>query len=51
MIFYVIQFYKMEYVMKENNNFSLTIGERLTLAKQSYKIIKSKKCTINKLRR
>lgn len=37
--------------MKENNNFSLTIGERLTLAKQSYKIIKSKKCTINKLRR
>ena len=37
--------------IKENNDFSLTIGERLTLAKESYKIIKSSKSTINKVKR
>lgn len=36
--------------MKENNDFSLSIGERLTLANRAYKITKSNQGIINKLK-
>ena len=37
--------------MKEDNNFSLTIGERLTVAKEAYKIVKHNQSAINSLKR
>ena len=37
--------------MKENNNFSLTIGERLTIAQEAYKMVKTNQSAVNALKR
>lgn len=37
--------------MKENNNFSLTIGERLTVAQEAYKMVKTNQSAVNALKR